>query len=199
MVTETCRLCKGVTNWFVRLFIVDGVISLPIAIAGFFFLPDVPGTSRAWYLTNEVRASVSWTTKLLLTLQSGSSIFCETNGIRGPQAESSIHKEKSQKDSGVLAYISANSALCARHQLVKEIQLRLTCSRLFNNGAAGAAPVFAQYLKASKHPKYTVPQINNYPTTTYAVQIVTTLSYAWASDSFLNGNRLPPIVLGAVS
>ena len=130
---------------------------------------------------------------------SGSSICSEANGIRGPQGESSIYKKKSQKDLRFLAYIFSNSTLCASHLLVKRGQLRLTYLRLFNNSAAGAAPIFAQYLKASKDPKYTVPQINNYPTTTYAVQIVTTLAYAWASDSFLNGNRLPPIIFGAVS
>lgn len=70
--------------------------------------------------------------------------------------------------------------------------------RFFNNGAAGAAPVFAQFLKDSKHPKYSIAQINDYPTTTYAVQIVTTLLYAWTSDSILNGDRLPPIVFGGV-
>ena len=82
--------------------------------------------------------------------------------------------------------------------LVIRTWITLTHPRLFNNGAAGAAPVFAQYLKDSKHPKYTVAQINAYPTTTSALQIVTTLSYAWASDSILDGNRLPPIIFGAV-
>ena len=72
-------------------------------------------------------------------------------------------------------------------------------SSLFNNGAAGAVPVFAQYLKDSTNPVYTVTQINVYPTGTYAVQVVTTLSYAWLSDSVLNGQRWPPIVFGAVS
>lgn len=38
-----------------RLFIIDGVISLPIAIAGFFVLPDVPEISKAWYFSKEVR------------------------------------------------------------------------------------------------------------------------------------------------
>ena len=38
-----------------RLFIVDGVISLPIALAGFLFIPDVPETSRAFYLDSDVR------------------------------------------------------------------------------------------------------------------------------------------------
>jgi ACS family pantothenate transporter-like MFS transporter len=35
-----------------------------------------------------------------------------------------------------------------------------------------------------------------YPTTTNAVQVVTTLMYAWASDSILKGSRWQPIVFG---
>jgi len=31
----------------------DGVISLPIATAGFFMIPDLPENSRAWYLTKD--------------------------------------------------------------------------------------------------------------------------------------------------
>jgi ACS family pantothenate transporter-like MFS transporter len=69
---------------------------------------------------------------------------------------------------------------------------------LFNNGNAGAAPVFAQYLKHSKDPKYSVPQINIYPTGTHAIQVIVTLMYAWSSDSFLKGRRWPPILLGGV-
>jgi len=67
----------------------------------------------------------------------------------------------------------------------------------FNNGGSGAAPVFAQYLKRSKHPKYEVWQINVYPTTMYAVAVVTTLAYAWSSDTFLRGARWPPMIFGA--
>jgi hypothetical protein len=37
-----------------RLFIIDGVISLPVALAGFFILPDVPEISNPWYLTEKV-------------------------------------------------------------------------------------------------------------------------------------------------
>ena len=37
------------------LFIVDGIITMPIAIAGFFVLPDLPETTRAWFLTTEER------------------------------------------------------------------------------------------------------------------------------------------------
>jgi ACS family pantothenate transporter-like MFS transporter len=68
----------------------------------------------------------------------------------------------------------------------------------FNNGGAGSQPIFQQFLKASKKPKYTVAEINTYPTITYAVQVVSTLAYAWTSDSVLRGARWPPIVFGAL-
>ena len=32
----------------------DGVITLPVAIAGYFFLPDLPDNTKAWYLKPEV-------------------------------------------------------------------------------------------------------------------------------------------------
>lgn len=36
---------------------VDGIISLPIALAGYLFIPDVPETSRAFYLSKNVRGA----------------------------------------------------------------------------------------------------------------------------------------------
>jgi hypothetical protein len=53
-------------------------------------------------------------------------------------------------------------------------------------------------LKDSKHPVYQIWQINVYPTTTYAVQIVSTLAYAWLSDGVLRGARWPPLIWGGV-
>lgn len=43
-------------------FIIDGIITLPIALYGFFIFPDVPATTRAFYLSAEVRT-------ILLTLK----------------------------------------------------------------------------------------------------------------------------------
>lgn len=45
---------RGYRGWQ-WLFIVDGIISLPIALAGYVVLPDAPANTRAWYLTEEVR------------------------------------------------------------------------------------------------------------------------------------------------
>lgn len=35
-------------------FIVDGIITLPIALYGFLMFPDVPTTTKAFYLSDEV-------------------------------------------------------------------------------------------------------------------------------------------------
>ena len=36
-------------------FIIDGIITLPIALYGFLMFPDVPTTTKAFYLSEEVR------------------------------------------------------------------------------------------------------------------------------------------------
>ncbi|KAI1408983.1 MFS general substrate transporter [Hypoxylon sp. FL1857] len=46
---------NGFAGWQ-WLFIVDGIISLPICIAGFFILPDLPENTRAFYLNDSDRA-----------------------------------------------------------------------------------------------------------------------------------------------
>jgi ACS family pantothenate transporter-like MFS transporter len=44
----------GLAGWR-WLFIIDAIITLPIAIAGFFFLPDLPLSGNApWWLSKEV-------------------------------------------------------------------------------------------------------------------------------------------------
>jgi hypothetical protein len=63
-----------------RLFIVDGIISLPIAIAGFFVLPDVPETTKAWYLSEEVRMKGEVSTTIL-TIALGKTICEATNAL----------------------------------------------------------------------------------------------------------------------
>ncbi|KAI9691083.1 MAG: hypothetical protein M1822_008703 [Bathelium mastoideum] len=146
------------------LFIIDAVISLPVALAGYFVIPDVPEICRAFYFRKE---EIAFAQKRM-----------ELEG-RKPRAK--FTKKKIRK------------ILTSWH-----IYLLALLYVTFNNGAGGAAPIFAQYLKDSKNPKYTVTQINTYPTTTYAVQIVTTLTYAWLSDSVLNGARWPPIVFGGI-
>lgn len=146
------------------LFVVDGIISLPIALAGYFILPDVPEISKPFYLTEK---EVAFAVKRMQL---------EGREERQPYTRVKIKKILSSW------HIYALTPLYV----------------FFNNGGSGSQPVFQQFLKASKHPKYTVSQINTYPTITNAVQVVTTLMYAWASDSVLKGARWPPIVFGGL-
>ncbi|KAB8233988.1 putative FAD dependent oxidoreductase [Aspergillus alliaceus] len=146
------------------LFIVDGIISLPIALSGFLILPDVPEISNPWYLSKEEVALSQKRMQL------------EGRKNREPYTKSKLKK-----------------IFTSWHVYLLTV-LYIT----FNNGGAGSQPVFQQWLKASTNPKYSVGQINAYPTTTSAVQVVTTLAYAWSSDTFLNGKRWPPIIFGAI-
>jgi len=69
----------------------------------------------------------------------------------------------------------------------------------FNNSGSGVGqPTFAQWLKVSKNPKDTITQINAYPTATSAVAVITTLIYAWTSDSIFRRARWPPIIFGGL-
>ena len=156
---------KGSLKGWQWLFIVDGIISLPIAISGFFLLPDVPEITRAWYFTPEERKYAQKRMDL------------EGRAKRAPYTKAKFKKILTSW----------------------KIYLLATLYMTFNNAGAGVSqPTFAQYLKDSKDPKYTISQINVYPTTTYAVQIVSTLIYAWTSDSILRGARWPAIVFGGV-
>ncbi|KAK5405227.1 hypothetical protein LTR06_008922 [Exophiala xenobiotica] len=153
----------GLKGWQ-WLFVVDGIISLPIALAGFFVLPDVPEITRVWYLKPEEREFAKKRMEL------------EGRAERAPYTKAKFKK-----------IFSSWKIYCLVALYV-----------FFNNSGGYSQPIFAQYLKDSTNPKYSVSQINTYPTTTYAVQVVTTLAYAWSSDTIFRGARWPPIILGGV-
>ncbi|KAJ5357031.1 Major facilitator superfamily domain general substrate transporter [Penicillium concentricum] len=132
------------------LFIIDGVISLPVAISGFFILPDEVNLAQ------------------------------ERMKLEGRRNREPYTKSKLKK-----IFTSWHIYL---------LTLLYIC---FNNAAAGSQPIFQQFLKHSKDPVYSISQINSIPTTTPAVQVVTTLAYAWLSDTVLKGRRWPPIIFGA--
>lgn len=140
------------------LFIVDTIISLPIAVAGFFFMPDVPEICRAWYFKEEEIALAQKRMQL------------EGRANRAP-----LTKKK-------LKIIFSSW----------HIYLLPLLYIFFNNGnGASSQPAFQLWLKAQG---YSVTEINTYPTITSAITVVTTLIYAWSSDTIFKGERWPPIV-----
>ncbi|PMD29846.1 MFS general substrate transporter [Hyaloscypha variabilis F] len=141
------------------LYIMDGVISLPIAFASYFLLPDFPFNTRVFYLNeNDKRLAI----------------------------ERTADRPKRQP------YTKAKLLKIAKGWHVYLLPLLF----LFSGAAAAgtAQPIFQLFLQSSTHPKYSIRQVNNYPTLANGFSIITTLAYAWISDGFLNGRRWPVLL-----
>ncbi|OIW34138.1 MFS general substrate transporter [Coniochaeta ligniaria NRRL 30616] len=140
------------------LFIVDTVISLPIAIAGFFLIPDVPEITRAWYFSPQEVALARKRMEL------------EGRANRAPYTKAKFKKIFSSWHLYLLTALYV----------------------FFNNGnGALGQPAMQLWLKSKG---YSVTDINTFPTITSAITVVTTLMYAWSSDTIFRGARWPPII-----
>ena len=144
------------------LFIVNTIISLPIAVAGFFFLPNVPEIMRAWYLKPDEIALAKKRMEL------------EGRANRAPYTK-----------------IKMKRIFTSWH-----IYLLPLLYIFFNNGGGAISqPAFQLWLKDRG---FSVEQINLYPTLASVVQVISTLAYAWSSDSVFHGQRWPPIIFSGV-
>ncbi|CAG7962300.1 unnamed protein product [Penicillium salamii] len=144
------------------LFIINTVISLPIAFSGFLLLPDVPEITRASYFSPD---------EIVLAQ---TRMQDEGRANRAPYTMNKVKK-----------------VLSSWHIYL----LTLLYIFYLNGGGVSAQPAFAIWLKQQG---YSITQINRYPTLTTAVQIITTLIYAWMSDTILQGRRWPPIIFSGV-
>ncbi|EGR44881.1 uncharacterized protein TRIREDRAFT_69563 [Trichoderma reesei QM6a] len=144
------------------LFIINTVISLPIALAGYFMIPDVPEITRAWYFTKEDIALSQMRMEL------------EGRANRAPFTKAKLKKIFSSWHIYLLSLLYI----------------------FFNNGnGAASQPAFSLWLKQQG---YSVTDINTHPTITIAITVITTLAYAWTSDSIFRGERWPPIVFAGI-
>ncbi|KAI1068225.1 hypothetical protein LB507_004210 [Fusarium sp. FIESC RH6] len=144
------------------LFITNTVVSLPIAISGFFFLPDLPEITKVWYFTPEDIAIAKRRMEL------------EGRAKRAPYTKAKFKKIFSSWHiyALVLLYI------------------------LFNNGNGGSSqPAFPLWLKSQG---YSIRDVNLYPTIVDVISVITTLIYAWTSDSLFRGARWPAIVFSGL-
>jgi MFS transporter, ACS family, pantothenate transporter len=137
------------------------VISLPIAISGFFFLPDLPEITRAWYFTpNDIALA-----KKRMDL--------EGRANRAPFTKAKLKR-----------------IFTSWH-----IYLLPLLYIFFNNGGGALSqPAFQLWLKDRG---FSVSEINVYPTLASVVQVISTLAYAWSSDTIFRGERWPPIIFSA--
>ncbi|RFU75344.1 mfs pantothenate transporter [Trichoderma arundinaceum] len=142
----------GLAGWR-WLFIIDGLLTIPVALYGIFFFPDTPRNTTAFYLSDdEKRLAVA----------------------RVP-------------------VIEEHSPITLRF-LKKVLTSWYWWGFVMLWVIAGETESFssnsllALYLKSHPTTKYTVSQLNNYPTGVPAVGIVSTLFWATLTD-FLNGKR----------
>ncbi|ETW83499.1 major facilitator superfamily [Heterobasidion irregulare TC 32-1] len=147
----------GLAGWR-WLFIIDGVITAPIALLGFIIMPDLPSTTKPSFLLSSEHLEIS-------------KRRMEEAGRRRP---SHFTKKK------VLGFFKT-----------WHLWMLVPLYVLFNNGGGGYTSMTFCF-NTSDHTVYTVAQINTYPFGIYAVQIITTLAYAWWSDAV--GARWPPML-----
>ncbi|WEW60298.1 hypothetical protein PRK78_005783 [Emydomyces testavorans] len=144
---------KGMSGWR-WLFIVDGLITVPIALYGLFLFPDTPATTQAPYLTDADK-----------------SLAISRVPERSP--------ERTRIDWGFAKRIFSSwhwYGFVMLWIIAGETESFSTNSLL------------ALYMKSHPTHKYTIAQLNNYPTGMPAVGIVSTLFWATLTD-FLGGMR----------
>ncbi|KAI0707068.1 MFS general substrate transporter [Earliella scabrosa] len=140
----------GLAGWK-WLFIIDGIITVPIALLGYVIMPDLPSNTRP---------SIFYTQE---QLDIGKRRMAEIG--RKPPAPFTRKK--------VIGFFTT-----------WHIYTLVPLYVLFNNGG-GPATSMIFWLKSFNTPErqvFTVGQINTYPLGIQAVQVVTTLIYAWWSD-----------------
>jgi ACS family pantothenate transporter-like MFS transporter len=143
---------SGLSGWR-WLFIIDGIITIPVAIYGFFLFPDTPRTTKAPYLTADEKA---------LAIS------------RVPE-----NIERTPISLGFLKHCFSTwfwYFFVVLWMIAGETES-------FSSNA-----LLSLYMKAHPTKKYTVSQLNNYPTGVPAVGIVSTLFWATLTD-FWGGRR----------
>lgn len=144
---------NGLTGWR-WLFLIDGLITFPVALYGFIFFPDTPQTTTAFYLTEDEKA---------LAL------------VRVPK----VQEEKSP-----ITWSFAKKVITS-WQWWGFVGLWIVAGEL---ESFSTNSLLSLYLKSHPTIKYTVSQLNNYPTGVPAVGIISTLFWATLTD-FFNGKR----------
>ena len=149
----------GLAGWR-WLFIVDGLITMPVAVYGYIFFPDTPRTTTAFYLSDdEKRLAVE----------------------RVPIVEDSVGGERT---------VSPFTLRFVKKVLGSWFWWGFVVLWIIAGETESFSTNFLLALYMQSHPTntYSVPQLNNYPTGVPAVGIVSTLFWATLTD-FMGGKR----------
>lgn len=157
------------------IFIIDAVISFPIAIGAFLLLPDLPEAIKPNWLFSQEEIDLA-RARLASEGRQGTSKDAYTwAGIKS--IFSTWH---------IYIFTAAYSLYIFMHS-------KSGCS--LSSLRSDVTNSMAFWFKQSPSPKYTVEQINYYPAGIFALQLVTSLFFGWVDDAFLGSRRWPMIVL----
>ncbi|KAH9913576.1 MFS general substrate transporter [Epithele typhae] len=167
----------GLAGWK-WLFIIDGIITIPIALLGFYIMPDLPTTTKPSAILSQAHLDIAKARMEKVGRKPPAPFTREKASLKGRHAKT-------------LLIVLQTRGFFATWHIYTLVPLYV----LFNNGN-GASTEMIFWLKSfntrAGKEVYSVGQINTYPLPIYAVQVVTTLCYAWWSD--IVGARWPPML-----
>jgi len=154
----------GLAGWK-WLFIIDGIITIPIAILGFIIMPNLPHNTKPSYLYTPEQLDMARRRM-------------EEVGRKAPQAYTW------EKIKGFFK--------------TWHFYTLVPLYVLFNNGSGPSTSMifWLQSFNTPGNTVFTVSQINVYPLGMNAIQVVTTLAWAWWSDAV--EARWPPMVFAGL-
>ncbi|KAI0593502.1 major facilitator superfamily domain-containing protein [Biscogniauxia sp. FL1348] len=189
---------NGLSGWR-WLFIIDGLITLPVALYGFIFFPDTPTTTNAFYLTPAQRALAVSRVQPAAPPHSPSSPRLATSPLdaetKGASADDDDNTSISPRAGGAPPSPPSSSPSPLTWSFAK----RVVTSWLYwgfvvlwiiagETESFSTNALLALYMKSHPSTSYGVSQLNNYPTGVPAVGILSTLFWATLTD-FLGGRR----------
>ncbi|AEO67353.1 uncharacterized protein THITE_2116246 [Thermothielavioides terrestris NRRL 8126] len=188
----------GLRGWR-WLFLVDGIITLPVAVYGFLLFPDTPATTTAPYLTAAERALAVSRLELhdRAVEPAHGAAYEASSSASSPDHDgnSQPHSNKDASDTSPLTWTFAKTVLTSWEWWGFVVLWTIAGeTESFSSNS-----LLALYMKtppssssssssSSQQPAYTVRQLNDYPTGVPAVGIASTLFWAALTD-FLGGKR----------
>jgi ACS family pantothenate transporter-like MFS transporter len=164
----------GLPGWK-WLFIMDGVISLPIACAGFFLIPDLPENSRAFYLRKD---------QIELAVKRMDDVGRAPRSKLGWSAWKRIFGRWHVYLLTILYIIFINAVSCCTYPKPCPQNPVTPTHMTMSQQPSGSVQPFTLWLKATG--KYSIELINVIPTSQAAVQLVLTVLFAVFSDHWRN-------------
>jgi ACS family pantothenate transporter-like MFS transporter len=168
----------GLRGWR-WLFLIDGLITLPVAVYGFFLFPDTPATTTAPYLSPSER-------QLAVTRLRFHSHSHRQPSLPREESEDTTSIETSPKTSP-LTWTFAKAVLTS-WEWWGFVVLWIIAGETESFSSNSLLALYMKTPPSQSNTRYTVTQLNNYPTGVPAVGIVSTLFWAALTD-FLGGKR----------